>query len=150
MFINDYSPKSLSKSDINRIKKYLTSFALGAACYSCAEMLWRGHTHWTMALTGGACTAMIYAMNRRMRDKNLALRCLYGCGIITAAELCVGVVVNRLLGWEVWDYSEMRFNFLGQICLLYCGMWYILSLPAIALSNWLDRPCEKALVFGKQ
>ena len=29
-------------------------FALGAAGYAALELLWRGRTHWTMALTGGA------------------------------------------------------------------------------------------------
>ena len=28
-------------------------FALGAAGYAALELLWRGRTHWTMALTGG-------------------------------------------------------------------------------------------------
>lgn len=150
MFINDILPRSLSGSEIQKIKKIGAAFALGAVCYSCAEILWRGHTHWTMAITGGACTAMIHLMNRRMKEKSLALRCLCGCGIITASELCVGLLVNRLLGWDVWDYSDMRFNLFGQVCLLYCGMWYILSLPAIVLSNRLDMPKKKAMIFGNQ
>lgn len=150
MFINDYLPKSLTQNERRKLKRCAACFACGAVCYSCAEILWRGHTHWTMILTGGICTALIYAMNRRMRYKSLALRCLCGCGIITATELCVGLVVNRLLGWAVWDYSDMRFNFLGQICLPYCAMWYILSIPAIGLSSWLDRPRRKALSFGNR
>ena len=125
-------------------------FAAGGAVYTAAELLWRGHSHWTMTLTGGACAALIHLVNRRMYDKSLLLRCIAGCGIITAAEFSVGCVVNLWLGWNVWDYSGMRFNVLGQICLLYSVMWLFMSIPAIALSTWLDstRRPQREIVFG--
>ncbi|MBQ4313800.1 MAG: hypothetical protein IJC18_06260 [Clostridia bacterium] len=121
-----------------RRMKNMMVFAAGAVAYTAAELLWRGHSHWTMTLTGGACALMIHLANRRMRPCSMIKRCGVGCGIITAAELSVGCIVNLLLGWNVWDYSALPLNLLGQICLLYSVMWFILSFPVIALSTWID------------
>ncbi|MEI3504505.1 MAG: hypothetical protein V8Q42_12985 [Anaerovoracaceae bacterium] len=35
-------------------------FAIGATGYSVIEYLFRGYTHWSMALTGGACLLVFY------------------------------------------------------------------------------------------
>ncbi len=125
-------------------------FAVGGAVYTAAEILWRGYSHWTMTLTGGACAALIHLANRRMNGKSFILRCCAGCGIITTLEFTVGCIVNLWLGWNVWDYSGMRFNLLGQICLLYSIMWLFMSIPAIALSTWFDsrRRPQSYVVFS--
>ena len=39
-------------------------FALGAAGYAALELLWRGRTHWTMALTGGAVLVGLRRLRR--------------------------------------------------------------------------------------
>ena len=39
-------------------------FALGAAGYATLELLWRGRTHWTMALTGGAVLVGLRQLRR--------------------------------------------------------------------------------------
>lgn len=138
----------LSARRRERLKDCLAIFATGSAVYTGAELLWRGRSHWTMTLTGGVCALLIHLANRPMQRRGtpVVLRCLAGCGIITSAELVVGCIVNRLLGWGVWDYSGMRFNLLGQICPLYCVMWFILSFPAVCISSWLQRS-RSALVF---
>lgn len=46
--------------------------------------------------------------------------------LITAAEFATGLVVNLLLGWQVWDYSAEPANLLGQICLRYSFYWFCL------------------------
>ena len=113
----------------------LAMFALGAAVYPAVELVWRGHTHWTMSLTGGLCALFIHLCNRRMSGRGLPARCAAGCGVITATEFAVGCVVNRLLGWNVWDYSAQPLNILGQVCPLYCLFWLVLSLPVLAVSS---------------
>ena len=52
--------------------------------------------------------------------------------------IAVASVVNLLLGWGVWDYTNRPFNLLGQICLLFSGLWTLLSLPAMYICRWLD------------
>lgn len=123
-------------------------FSVGAAAYTLTELLWRGHSHWTMTITGGACALLIHLANRRLEEKRLPVRCLVGSAIITGMEFTVGCVVNLLLGWGVWDYSDRPLNVLGQVCLLYSIMWFFISIPAIMLSNLLDstrRPKETVL-----
>ena len=124
-------------------------FAAGGAVYTAAELLWRGYSHWTMTLAGGACAMLIHLADRRMKGRSFLLRCFAGCGIITAVEFFVGCIVNLALGWNVWDYSGMRFNLLGQICLLYCVMWFFMSVPALALSAWFDpsRRRKSRIIF---
>ena len=57
----------------------------------------------------------------------------------TGIELAVGAVFNLGLGWRIWDYSGQPLNFKGQICLLYSGLWYLLSLPIAWISAYLYR-----------
>ncbi len=115
----------------------LTVFSVGAVLYTLTEILWRGHSHWTMTLTGGLCAMLIHVLNRRFREKKLFVRCVMGSAVVTSVEFLVGCIVNILLDWAVWDYSELPLNLMGQICLLYSIMWFFLSIPAIAFSSWL-------------
>ena len=61
-------------------------FALGAAGYAALELLWRGRTHWTMALTGGAVLVGLRRLRRRVHEESPLSRCLCGAACITAAE----------------------------------------------------------------
>jgi len=106
-------------------------FTLGAAGYPLIEILWRGYTHWTMELLGGVCFLAIYLYEKRNARKTLLNRCLTGCVIITSMELICGIIVNKILGWSVWDYSAMPVNFMGQICITYSALWFLLAIPII-------------------
>ena len=119
--------------------EYVTVCSVGAVGYTFIEVLWRGYSHWTMAVTGGLCLAMVYLVEERYSREALWKRCLAGSLIITVAELAVGFVVNMLLGWNVWDYSDMAFNVCGQICALYFGLWFLLCIPCVGLCAGLRR-----------
>lgn len=88
------------------MKEKATAFAVGATGYPCIEILARGHTHWCMALLGGICVLALVWIARRYPGMNIAVQAALGTAFITAAELAVGLVVNRALGWQVWDYSR--------------------------------------------
>lgn len=69
---------------------------------------------------------------------------------ITAAEFCAGCVLNLWLGLGVWDYSHIPGNVLGQICPQFSAAWFVLSMVAIVMLDWLrysveggDRPHYK-------
>ena len=68
-------------------------------------------------------------------------QCLLGAALITSAELIVGVTVNIILGWNVWDYSAERLNLLGQICPRFALLWLLLSMPGL----WLCSRIRKML-----
>lgn len=117
------------------VSHYLAAFFIGAFAYSLIEILWRGHTHWTMTLTGGICMVMLMFINTL--SLALPLKWLIGALSITAVEFAVGCVVNLALGWGVWDYSDLPLNLFGQVSLLFTLVWFMLSIPGIALCRLL-------------
>lgn len=125
-------------------------FTIGASGYVICEILYRGHTHWTMGLTGGVCTLLIHLLNRRRRAMPLLVKLLAGGGIITATEFVVGIIVNRMLGWGVWDYSAVRGNILGQICPQFTLCWIALTLPVLGISRMFLKEQRRGIIrFGE-
>ncbi len=115
-------------------------FAIGGGTYGLIEVLWRGYTHWSMALLGGALFLLIGAGNRFLpAGTPLLVRGLAGAGVITAAEFAAGCILNLGLGLAVWDYSDMPFQLLGQICLPYSFLWVVLTMVASALHGFICR-----------
>lgn len=57
--------------------------------------------------------------------------------LITVLEFITGVIVNLWLQLDVWDYSTLPYNVLGQICLPYTAIWFFLSLVCIFLDDWI-------------
>lgn len=61
-----------------------------------------------------------------LRPMPLAAKCIAGAVLITAVEFLFGWVVNIRLGRSAWDYSNMKLNLYGQICLRYsCFFWFV-------------------------
>ena len=119
--------------------KNLAIFGLGAMGYSLLELAWRKRTHWTMALTGGACLVTLCKVNQKMGKRKVLAKSLAGAGCITAVEFAVGCVVNKKLNMGVWDYSDKRFNLLGQICPRYTLYWFLLCIPLCPISQKLNQ-----------
>ena len=116
-------------------KEYAGVFAAGAVIYSLIEILWRGRTHWTMAVAGGICLLLIHLCNERHADLDLLSRCSLSSFYITGVEFAAGWLLNIRMHMTVWDYSGKYGNVLGQICPEYWAYWYLLSIPAIMLST---------------
>ena len=98
--------------------KYIFLFAAGGLLYNILELAFRGWSHWTMFFLGGLCFAVLGAINEVLSwETPLWLQAFMGAVIVTALEFATGCVVNRLLGWGVWDYtgSQRRKN-CGDIC----------------------------------
>lgn len=117
------------------VPKLLVTFAAGGVGYCALETLWRGRTHPSMALCGGAVLALFTKMVRRGGSR-LGL-CLRGCALITGCELLCGLVFNR--DRQVWDYSRLPGNFRGQICPLFSALWFLLCIPLCGLCPLLER-----------
>ena len=112
---------------------------IGGLVYMGIEILWRGHTHWTMGVLGGVCFALIGLLDEWQDHPTMLLQMVQGAAIVTALELLVGLIVNRWLGWNVWDYSDMPGNLWGQVCLPFAVAWFFLSALAVWLENALHR-----------
>lgn len=98
-------------------------------------MLWRGRTHWSMALAGGLSFQAIYRAHAGGRS--LPSRCARAAAAVTGIELATGLVVNRALRLGVWDYSRKRLHLWGQICPQYALAWLGLSAAASPLCRAL-------------
>ncbi len=136
------------KEKLKAILKHAVLALCGGCVYFLIEMAWRGHSHWTMAVLGGVCFVLIGDINEFIPwNMPLVLQGAIGSGIVTLLELVSGIVLNLWLGLGIWDYSNMPFNFLGQICLPFSLLWVALSVVAVILDDWLrywlfgeDRP----------
>ena len=119
-----------------KIKHPLLFFLFGAGSYACLELLSRGRTTFSMFLAGGTCFLLIHRIcNGLLRRAGAFLRCLAGSAVITGVELIFGLLFNRR--HNVWDYSDRRGNFRGQICPLFSFLWALLSIPAMKLAAWM-------------
>lgn len=114
-------------------------FLAGSLVYAMFEIMFRGYTHWTMMLTGGACVLTIYYLNREYKDAPLLFRAIGGTLIIIVFEFFVGLVVNIWFEWDIWDYSDVPGNILGQICPLFSGAWFALSFLLCLISDIVGR-----------
>lgn len=112
--------------------KYAFLFWLGGSAYVTLEVLFRGHSHWTMLLLGGMLFVLIGLLNEMMPwGIGLLWQVSIGTALVTAMEFLVGSIVNLWLGWNIWDYSGLSGNVLGQISPQYTAMWVPLTLLAI-------------------
>ena len=119
--------------------KNLLIFSIFGLTYGLIEILWRGYTHSSMVIVGGICGLLIGLLNERNKKMNLLLQMVEGMVIVTVLEFVSGIVLNLCLGLNVWDYSNMRFNLLGQICPQFCIAWFFLSYFVIRIDDLLRK-----------
>ena len=111
---------------------------IGGLLYMGIELMWRGYSHWTMFVLGGICFVCLGRINEVIPwNMPLWQQALIGTAIITGLEFITGCIVNLWLGWNVWDYSNVPFNVLGQICLPYILLWIPISLAGIVSDDYL-------------
>lgn len=113
----------------------LKTFLAGAVVYPVLELLWRGRSHWTMAMAGGASTALISRIRTLpLRRSTQALLCGVG---ITGIEYLIGRTANR--DYQIWDYRNTPLNLHGQICLPYSLVWYALSAGVLSFMDAAEK-----------
>ena len=119
--------------------KNLLIFSIFGLTYGLIEILWRGYTHPSMVIVGGICGLLIGLLNEKNKKMNLLLQMVEGMVIVTVLEFVSGIVLNLCLGLNVWDYSNMRFNLLGQVCPQFCIAWFFLSYFVIRIDDFLRQ-----------
>ncbi len=114
-------------------------FYLGGCAYVGAELLYRGRSHGSMFLAGGASLVLIGHLNHVKPRLPFLFRAAAGAGIITMVELATGLIFNR--DYSVWDYRGRSGNWLGQICPAFSAVW----IGAAALVLLIHDPMERAI-----
>lgn len=115
-------------------------FFLGAVGYPLLEVLYRGRTHYSMSLAGGAAMVLIRRISR-MRKPLWHKALLCGLGI-TGIEAVCGAIWNKR--HQVWDYRRQPLNWRGQVCAAYSVMWCALSACILTLMRFCPLQQKRA------
>lgn len=125
------------------MRKNILLFLFGGSAYMLCELLFKllvSHKPASplMALVGGAAFLAVGGINEYLDwDMPVWLQIFIGTAIITMVEFVSGCILNIWLGLNVWDYSHLPMNILGQICPQFILLWMPLSMAAIYLDDWL-------------
>ena len=122
-----------------KIRENTLIFFTGGILYGFTEILWRRKTHWSMIATGGFCFLVLFRLFGKIRKIRNFYKCVIGSMLITCVEFAVGCVVNLKLRLNVWDYSAMPFNILGQICPVYSILWGMLTFPVVLICDFISK-----------
>lgn len=120
---------------MKEIRDFLTYFVFGSTLYGLIELACRNRTHWTMIIVGGIAFYGISLISSLLSGKSLFLKCALGSVFVTTLEFVTGIIVNINFNLNVWDYSNIPFNILGQICPSFIFLWFVICIPANVLIN---------------
>lgn len=124
-----------------RIWKTTILWYLGGMLYCGLELLWRGWTHGSMFAVGGLCFLLVGGLDHELP---VVWRMLLGAILVTTVEFFSGLLLNRALALNIWDYSAAPLNLYGQICLPFTLLWIPVSGAAIFTSD-----CLRHALFGE-
>ena len=132
------------------IRKNIIIFVVFGTIYINIEVLFRalqyyenfgpaliGYSSLWMFLVGGLSALLVGLINENFKMP-LPLECLLGGLIITLIELISGLILNKWLGFYLWDYTDMPLNIEGQVSLLF-SMFWVMLVPCIHFLDDLLR-----------
>ncbi len=128
---------------MKKIYKILVLWFLIGTIYYALEGIWHirsgGYANIVMLPIGGLCGICIGSINQIPKFYNLKIifQCLISTIIVLSIEFISGCILNIWLQLNIWNYSNYAFNILGQICLPYGLLWFIISPFAIWLEDVL-------------
>lgn len=124
---------------MNPYLTYTLLFLFGGNAYCTIELLYRARTHYSMFFCAGLAVIVLYFIYSHNRAINPLLFALIAAAVITALEFIFGVIFNLYLNMNVWDYSAVPLNILGQICLPFCAIWFVFGLIIYAAFSLVNR-----------
>lgn len=123
---------------VKLILKYIFLFIIGGATYYMVEILWRGYSHWTMFILGGICFLFAGIQNEYIEWEYPLWRQVLNVDVfVIISEFITGCIVNLYFHWNVWDYSNLPFNILGQSCPQFALLFMPICLFAIVLDDYV-------------
>lgn len=130
--------------------KILVIWFLMGSIYYALEGLYRlprgGYANILMLFIGGLCGLAVGSINQfpKFYKMKVINQALIGTFITLLIEFLTGCILNIGLGMHIWDYSDLPFNVLGQICLPFAFIWFLL----MPLAIWLEDAIRNKL-FGE-
>lgn len=121
------------------VLEYVFLWLFGGIIYYAFEVIFRGFSHWSMFILGGICMcfAVWQGSVRQWQDPFWIqlVRCMM---FVTSCEFATGIIVNKWMGWNVWDYTGMPFQLFGQICIPFMLLFGALSGIGILLGGLIQ------------
>ena len=75
----------------------------------------------------------------RLKESNMLTKAVV-CAIgVTAIEFIFGIIFNLWLKMDVWNYSDIPFNILGQICPIFTVLWAGIAIAFLPLADVLNK-----------
>lgn len=129
---------------MEKLSKYIFLWAMGGCLYYSFELIFRGFSHWTMFVLGGICFLFIYIQGKIVKWKDSIFIQVIRCIIfVTSMEFITGIIVNKWLDLNIWDYSRLPFQLFGQICLpfmiIFSGLCVLGILISSQLAHWFYK-----------
>ena len=137
--------------------KFLLLWEIGGCVYFMIEIMYRGFSHESMFILGGLCLILIGGLNDFFPyELYFEWQILIGDIMVLILEFLTGCIVNIWLGLNVWDYSDLPGNLLGQVCPQFALIWIPIIIVAIFVDDWIrwkylkePKPVYKSFILEK-
>lgn len=121
----------------------------GGTLYFFIEVVYKtigGHPErisWTMLVVALILTIPVERCGAELPwNCPLWLQAMACAALVTIVELLSGIIINVWLQMDVWDYTGIPGNIMGQICPQYSATWYGLCIIFIPAFDWLRWAVE--------
>lgn len=146
------------KIDFKNIMRIIFFYCFAGGLYMTMELIYRQYTDYHMFYLAGIIGILILSINEWLSYDTDFLLQVFICGTCALiGEFLCGVIFNA--DYQIWDYRNLPFNFMGQIQLYFAIIWYILCAIFIPILDYIDYtmfPNKKGVkkpyytIFGKQ
>lgn len=117
----------------------------GGTVYFFMEVFWKTFVSnkpeqisWTMLLLAVfLCIPVERCGDELPWECPLWLQSLVCSSVVLVVEFLAGIVLNIWLQLNIWDYSNLKFNILGQVCPQFFGIWFVLCFIFIPVFDWI-------------
>lgn len=79
--------------------------------------------------------AVLFALFLPELTGNLFFLFLGGVLLATTLEYATGMLMEKIFHRKLWDYSHIRYNLSGYVCMRYSLLWGVLALVTILFTN---------------
>lgn len=143
---------------MNKTTRNMLMFILGCCFYATIELFFRGYTFRLMSISGG----LMFVIGGVLNDKySWKMDLLLQCGIIsimiTLLEAVIGNIDYYFLHLNMWDYSNLHFNYLnGKISVLFSIIWFFVGVVIVFVHDaityyWMHKGEQPEYwIFGKK
>ncbi len=130
--------QGLNKYRNNGIHGYVFMVSCGVLFGALIEALYHERVIFAASIIMGIHFAVIHKLERTLKNEPTYTVALISTFAITAIELILGIITNRIMHLHFWDFSDSLFHVLGQICLRESFIRFVIAFPVIYLSKFAD------------